>query len=122
MTSLTFGKYKGVPASEIPSGYLKWLTEQGSIDNATRQAVQAELDQRALNRVSLNGQYRRCKPNATAERRLLAAGWIKSDLGYWSKWWSASSSRPGWACYQISAALALAVQTYLDEVRQRRAA
>jgi hypothetical protein len=134
---LPFGKYRGVRLGEVPAPYLRWLLEQPGLFNETRQRVQSELDRRQRERapsgapasVALHPdpqpvtKIRNLKPDERAlERRLEAAGWLRSGAGFWSRWWPATHKRPGWACYQISRTLAAAIQDYLDAQRSRRVA
>jgi hypothetical protein len=45
--SLWFGKHRGVPLAEVPSGYLEWALAEGVLRTDTlRRAVQAELARR----------------------------------------------------------------------------
>jgi uncharacterized protein (DUF3820 family) len=45
--SLSFGKHKGVPLADVPSGYLEWALAEGVLRTDTlRRAVQAELARR----------------------------------------------------------------------------
>jgi hypothetical protein len=127
---LSFGKYKARDLTDeaVPSDYLEYLLGWPKLWPETRQAVEAELGRRkaesdlcAINRtedVSSCEPYEEIKPN-TDDPRLLAAGWLRSNLGHWSKWICKSKRRPGWCCYQVSRPLAVLVQDHLDSARAK---
>jgi hypothetical protein len=47
MTSLPWGKFKGVPLRQVPGAYLLWLTESPQVrDRAVREAARGELARR----------------------------------------------------------------------------
>lgn len=44
--SIPFGKYRGEPIEEVPSGYLTWLLEQEWLDGEVADIVRDELGER----------------------------------------------------------------------------
>jgi exodeoxyribonuclease X len=40
-THMTFGKHKGLPLSEVPKDYVRWLLDQANVDPYLRQAFTA---------------------------------------------------------------------------------
>jgi hypothetical protein len=48
VVALPFGKHKGTPLAEVPTGYLNWLIGQGKLSTGIRQGVADELRRRGL--------------------------------------------------------------------------
>ena len=40
---LSFGKHKGVPLTDVPIGYLKWVLRECDIKKSTRSAIEAAM-------------------------------------------------------------------------------
>jgi hypothetical protein len=120
---LSFGKFQGQEVKQVPGEYLRWLLTLPTLENPVRQAVKHELDRRTVNRATPATVTPRTTALADAAR-LTQKGWVASTAGYWSRWWNATTTRPGWCCFQVTPAMALAVQGYLDSVKakNRRAA
>src|SRR5258708_34588635 len=49
--------------------------------------------------------------------RLIRAGWLRSEVGMFSRWFDATAKRPGWCLYQVTPKMAALVQDYLDELK-----
>jgi hypothetical protein len=121
--SLHFGKYKGRPIRDVDGKYLNWLIQQHWINPETEQEARAELYRR---RHTDELRESRKVAQMAADESLLKAGWLISGRGHYSRWFVATAKRPGWACYQVSHAVARLVQDYLDQEaekhQQRRSA
>jgi hypothetical protein len=85
-----------------------------------RREVQAELvvrAARALNRAVPSTVIPKSPTPNERNQRLLKRGWLCNKAGRWSRWFDKTPKRAGWACYQLSRALAVVVQDYLDQQR-----
>ncbi len=72
MSTMPFGKHKGLPLTELPGGYLSWLAEKFSeFHEPFRSALEAELARRggAMLPGVANGSEPTPAPRAPARRR-----------------------------------------------------
>jgi hypothetical protein len=124
MTSLPFGKYKNKPICDVPFDYLEWLLRETWPYEPVRRLVFAELERRhmAAGRPAMRPQLVPTKPTRAEEKRLVKKGWLRSDLGRWSRWIGKTATKPGWCCYQCSLGVAKTVQAYLDSLKAKRRA